>query len=156
MLTLEQIKDKKDFILSNSVIQETGCIEYKILNKDGYGHLQFWLNGIKHHLLAHRAWYMIKNNTILTTDQIILHTCDNPACINIEHLLLGNHNDNVQDKVRKNRQAKGELNGRSKLTKDKVLLIRSSDLSNSKLANEFNVDKKTIRLIKSNKIWKDC
>lgn len=97
-----------------------------------------------------------KNNTILTTDQIILHTCDNPACINIEHLILGNHNDNVQDKVRKNRQAKGELNGRSKLTKDKVLLIRSSNLPNSKLANEFNVDKKTIRLIKSNKTWKDC
>lgn len=118
------------------------CINYSILNKNGYGEMQSTLDGKKVHYLMHRVAYQVYYKDNLTLSDIICHTCDNPACINPKHLFKGTHNDNVQDKVNKGRQAKGETNGRyidgrsvqvkknqerahgRKLTKEQVLEIR--------------------------------
>lgn len=39
---------------------------------------------------------------------LVLHACDNPACVRIEHLRVGTHADNVRDRVLRGRGAKGE------------------------------------------------
>ena len=89
------------------------------LNKNNYVVLQyktFHENGDKYklHIRGHRLSYEYHNNVDLKSDDIICHICDNPSCINPKHLFRGDHNDNVQDKVEKNRQAKGKDNGRYK------------------------------------------
>lgn len=91
------------------------CILYpNNINGDGYVCFQNRVNKHKSHILAHRFVYEIFNNTKLTPIDIICHKCDNRNCINPKHLFCGTHADNVADKVRKGRQAKGITNGRYK------------------------------------------
>lgn len=90
------------------------CLNYPYLDQDGYGSIQYSLNRKHGHYRAHRLVYEIVNNRVLLSEELILHKCDNPACCNPKHLFVGTHNDNVQDKVNKNRQAKGKKNGRYK------------------------------------------
>jgi len=88
------------------------CIEYPILNSSGYSCFQQKVNKINRHYTLHRVAYQIFYNEDITNEDIICHKCDNPKCINPKHLFKGTHNDNVQDKVKKNRQAKGIESGR--------------------------------------------
>jgi DNA-binding transcriptional regulator YiaG len=49
-----------------------------------------------------RYIYSLKHGEILE-GKVIMHTCDNPSCINIKHLQLGTQQDNIQDMHNKNR-----------------------------------------------------
>lgn len=98
---------------------------------------------------------------------LVCHHCDNPACVNPYHLFLGTNKDNSDDKVRKNRQAKGkqlaeaqsknrprgEKIWNSKLTIDQVNQIRSIDMSQRKLAKMFGVSQPLISKIKRKEMW---
>ena len=85
---------------------------------------------------------------------VVRHTCDNKMCINPAHLILGTHGDNVADRVSRNRSAKGEQNGRAKLTWIEVDEIRNdANTPKMHLAQKYGVDPKTIRQIQQNKIW---
>ena len=87
---------------------------------------------------------------------VVRHTCDNKLCINPDHLVLGTHNDNVQDRVNRNRSAKGENNGRAKLTVEQVKEIRNDTiLTKIQLGRKYGVDPKTIFQILNFQIWKD-
>lgn len=57
----------------------------------------------------------------------VCHACDNPSCVNIEHLFLATYSDNIKDMLLKNRsnRARGEEHGLSKMTKEDVLKIRA-------------------------------
>ena len=79
------------------------------------------------------------------------HKCDNPVCIEVNHLFLGTIKDNADDRDRKGRTAKGSSNGQSKLTDDQVLAIKSSTKSQSKLATEFGLNQSQISRIRSGK-----
>ena len=101
------------------------CIDHaKVGDKDGY-------LGVTHKgrfTRAHRVAYCFARGIPIHYIQgyVIRHTCDNPRCINPEHLLLGTHQDNMDDKVARGRQAKlkGVVNGRAKLTEKDVEFIR--------------------------------
>lgn len=100
---------------ANSYLRDTeDCIEYPILNKDGYGEMQTYLLGKKKHYLMHRVSFQIFSGIDISSDNIICHKCDNPSCINPKHLVLGTNLENVKDRVIKNRSAKGKNNGRYK------------------------------------------
>ena len=114
----------------------------------GYG--GFWVNGRT--LGAHRVSYELYIGPI--GDKKVLHKCDNRCCVNPNHLFLGTSQDNSNDMVEKNRQARGESCGNSKLTKKDVEKIRQSDLSSRKLAEMFDISKTNILDIKNNKIWR--
>lgn len=100
-------------ILARSVRDpKTGCLEYQgYRKKDGYG----WVSRKGRQIGAHRFVYQEVHGEI-PKGMCVLHTCDNPCCVNIQHLWIGTHLDNIADKVRKGRQshiggASGDLNG---------------------------------------------
>ena len=81
----------------------TGCWNWTACkDKHGYGHISL---GGKHggHALAHRVSYEIHVGQI--PDGIgMLHSCDNPACVKPDHLILGTHTENMRDCVSRGRK----------------------------------------------------
>jgi len=128
------------------------CWEWQgFIDKDGYG--QFWLNGKI--ILAHRLAYELYYGAIPEGTQIN-HRCNNPKCCNPFQLYSGTQQDNMNDKVRVSRQAKGESHGMVKLTEKQVLEIRENkdNLSQRKLAKIFGIHQGQVWSIHNNKTWK--
>jgi hypothetical protein len=122
------------------------------VKKNGYGQIGY--NGTK--LYAHRLSWELNNGTI-PEDKLVLHKCDNPKCVNPDHLFIGTTQDNINDKIDKNRQAKGEINGMSKLTDINIIDIRKKyheGIKNRDLCKEYNVSHSTIHRIVFNRSWK--
>lgn len=116
-------------------------------DKDGYG--RFWWNG-KNVVASWFAYVSAKGHT----DLLILHTCDNPSCINPDHLLPGTALDNSRDMTSKNRQSKGVDHYNAKLSDLDRMKIKHLYLSEEKfqkrpilLAKMFDVHYSTIRRI---------
>jgi hypothetical protein len=85
---------------------------------------------------------------------VLRHTCDNRKCINPDHILKGTHRENVEDRVKRKRSARGTKHGRSKLNEAKVLdIYRRSDESATDLAREYGVSARSITLIWSGANW---
>jgi len=99
---------------------------------------------------ANRASYVMFNG-VLSQKEVVRHTCDNPLCVNPDHLLKGTHADNVNDKVMRNR-APSILN-QSQVLEIKELLIKN-DIPISEIAAIYGVKSNTIYDIKNNKTWK--
>lgn len=75
------------------------CLEWTgRRNSQGYGR---FYNGVKTEA-AHRVAWSWTYGTI-PSKRCVLHTCDNPSCVNLDHLCLGTYSDNTQDAVRKRR-----------------------------------------------------
>lgn len=86
--------------------------------------------------------------------------CDNPCCINPNHLFAGTRQDNIDDREQKGRNnpPKGEHNGRAKLTKSQIVEIRQKHQQGATLrglGREYGVNKTTIADIVSGKHWVD-
>ena len=131
----------------------TSCIispYYK--NKDGYANKSYKRKMYLHHRLV----YSQHNNIDLDDIKglVVMHLCDNPSCINIDHLRLGTHQDNMNDRNNKSRQAFGVDVGLSKLTEADVLAIRASSLMQKDLAEDYGVHRSTIYHIKRGLTWK--
>jgi hypothetical protein len=83
----------------------------------------------------------------------VCHHCDNPSCINPEHLFLGTNADNAADRNSKGRQTKGTSHPACKLTEAQVLEIRASAATQKSLASKYGVAQSQISKIKSRKLW---
>lgn len=110
-------------------------------------------------VLAHRYFYENKHGEI-PKGMFACHKCDNPSCVNPDHIFIGTHTDNMRDKAKKNRQPNGERSGVHKLTERQVIEIRkqakndwSSRIINP-LSVKYNMHKDTIRKIIQKKLWK--
>lgn len=91
-------------------------------DQSGYGH--FNMNGTP--VKAHRAAYDF-NKGAIPEGLIVRHMCDNPACVNPNHLELGTHKENTQDMMQRGRGRwpKGREHYRNKFTdEDRVLIAQ--------------------------------
>ena len=91
-------------------------------DKDGYGRVRF----AGKRVMAHRVAYILTRGLALDAiaGRVIRHKCDNPGCVNPEHLEEGTHQDNMDDKVARKRQVKGEACHSAVLTLEQVAYIR--------------------------------
>lgn len=120
---------------------------------DGYG--TFWFNPKT--IRAHRFSWILVNGDI-PDDMSVLHTCDNPPCVNPNHLFLGTNQDNINDKIAKSRHRIGENNSNAVLTDDKVRqikqLYKTGKYSQRALADLFGVSVTQVCHIMQRKKWK--
>lgn len=88
--------------------------------------------------------------------EVVMHTCDNPSCINPEHLKIGSHKSNSKDMVEKQRQATGEQCGNAKFKEWQIHKVRElkGTLSSRAVASLFKMSKTNVLDIWNNKIWK--
>jgi hypothetical protein len=105
---------------------------------------------------THRvAWFLEHGEW---PDEHVLHRCDNPGCVNIRHLFLGTHSDNMRDRAAKGRNADttGESNPAAKLTGEQVLEIRRLHAlghTQRSLADQFGISKTNAASIIHRRIW---
>jgi hypothetical protein len=78
----------------------TGCYEWTG-SLTNFGHGKFSLRNKVY--LAHRWIWMYVYQVCLGRWEFICHSCDNPACVNINHLYKGTAQTNMDDKVRRGR-----------------------------------------------------
>lgn len=119
----------------------------------GYGLL--FLTGNRT-VYAHRLSFEIHYGPI-PDGLVICHKCDNPPCVNPEHLFAGTPAENVSDCCAKKRGNHGSRNHFHKLTEADVSAIKSMIANGSerkKIAQLFNVTRANIDLIASGKTWK--
>jgi len=108
--------------------------------------------GGKHQRLS-RYVFKVKNGYI-DDKKFVMHSCDNPECINPDHLSLGTPKENTKDMITKKRKPVGEAVIGSKLTESQVLDIFNDIRGCTTIAKEYGVSKKTILNIRHGKTWK--
>ena len=88
---------------------------------------------------------------------VVRHLCNNPSCVNPDHLALGTAADNVKDRVLSGRSDRGESRHSSKLTEGDVKYIRKTFSGErgemTALSKKFGVSVTTISYVLSGKKW---
>lgn len=139
------------------VSKSDGCWNWTAhRNKSGYG---VFLKAKKKLILSHRFSYLIHRGEI-PDGMKVLHHCDNPACVNPDHLWLGTIRENNDDCQRKGRRrgAPGERNSHAKLTWCQVVEIRKlaeSCVLRMELATRFGICRAQVANIISGDQWKE-
>jgi len=138
-----------------------GCWEWQACrNVKGYGNF-----GYKRKVqLAHRVSYMLTYGEIPKGEDhngmCVCHSCDNPSCVNPNHLFLGTNQDNMDDRDKKGRCVNrvGEDHGNSKFIEVDITNIRAiykyTKATYRQLAKIYSVSHYAIRCIVTRKTWK--
>lgn len=133
---------------------DSGCWVWLGSLNTGYG--QFRTNEGRI-ILAHRFSFLLHNDTAID-GLVVMHKCDNPKCVNPEHLALGTQADNVLDMQLKGREKKrgspGEAHGMSKLNDESVRRIRAATGSIAAIAKEHGVSRAVIYDVRERRTWK--
>lgn len=123
-------------------------------NKKGYGHFNFARGGA---MTAHRFAYLDTFGEFDRSLQVC-HKCDNPPCVNPNHLFLGTNSDNQIDSSKKGRHCRprGEKSTTAKLTWEDVEEIRHHwkyQKSQKAIGKQFGVSQSSIWRILHNLTW---
>lgn len=146
-ITTEQLEQ---YLLDRSVVDNTtGCWNWiRSKDKDGYG----WTARSTGTCKAHRLSFSTFIDDLLPGMQI-LHSCDNPSCINPEHLRQGTLMDNMLDAIKRGRHGK-----RAKFNATEVNKIRAEfadgKATQAELAKRYEVNPSTISNICTRDTWR--
>lgn len=131
----------------------------------GYGYIQTGTNRAPNCCFAHRVSWELHHGEI-PVGLFVLHKCDNPACVNPDHLFLGDQTANMRDMSAKGRSGqilhpeivvRGEDHPCSKLTDDSVRSIRAmikSGVPVRQVARIIGVNRRTITFVRDGKTWR--
>jgi hypothetical protein len=148
------IKVLKENVKKN---EKTGCFEWNMgLNHNGYGSVNY--RGKTK--LAHRVNWILNKGEI-PKGMHVLHKCDNPRCICLDHLFLGSHADNMHDMAKKQRHGKNNHKGqnhyRTKFTDEQIYDIRKKYKEGIKpyeIAKLYNSSYYSIYFVVTRRSWK--
>lgn len=135
-------------------IEIDSCWPWKgYFNDRGYGMLK--IDG--KNVYAHRLSWALLKGPIKECDgyhgTCVCHKCDNPSCVNPDHLFLGTHSENMGDKAAKGRAKKGSGHPSAKLTEYDVMMIRGKPYIRG-LARKYSVSRELICQIRKGESWK--
>lgn len=154
-------------ILYKSTLQEDGCLIYTgAKNKAGYGYIKFR----QRTYLVHRYIGLTRvgieytfGNKKYPSDQVVIHICNNPSCVNPNHLKVTTQAENIQQAFREERKSAsiismpGEKNPNVVLTEDMVRKIRNAyaagGVTHRQLAFLVGVNRTAITKIINKQIW---
>ena len=149
---MKGIIDRFNFGILN---KDDGCWNVKPTARGGYGKIGIFGRTS----LYHRVSFELHKGPI-PDGMMVCHKCDNPSCVNPDHLFLGTAQDNMDDKIKKGRHkgAKtGILNHLAKLVDWQVSEIRAhiqdGKLKQHEIASLYGVSQTTINNIKTGKRW---
>lgn len=153
----ERFWSKVDKVSSRVKYKGTRCWVWTACKHErGYG--LFRIKSKKEY--AHRISYEMAYGPI-TDSLYVCHHCDNPPCVNSEHLFLGTQKDNMKDASNKKRvigskcsMNKGSENNQAKLTETQVVSIIKDTRIHRKIAKDYKVNRSTISFIKRGDTWK--
>lgn len=102
--------------------------------------------------------FQIHNPDKDITDLDVCHSCDNPSCVNIDHLFAATHLENIQDCISKNRHMKGSMQTNSTLTESVVIDIlnnieNGNITSIQQISNKYLIMESVIYRILNEKTW---
>jgi len=106
--------------------------------KNGYGYGIFLLPEEKQ-IRAHRYAYEFFTGKKIPQGMIIMHTCDNPPCVNPAHLRVATKGENNADTAHKNRHNYGIDHWNGKLTQKDIADVRSSKETKASLSRKYGV-----------------
>lgn len=127
-------------------------------DKDGYGRIPVSDHSRVHYLRATHVAYELHTGAPVPDSMLIMHTCDNPPCVNPNHLRLGTVLENNRDRAEKDRSCQGERHTQTQLTEELVREIRrmyaTGAYSQQKIANQFGISQATVGRIVRRIWWK--
>ncbi len=136
-----------------SVEVPSGCREWTgVKSKAGYGLAQ-WKDASSPS--AHRIAWEVERGAIPEGMQV-LHRCDNPSCVLVDHLFLGTVRDNMVDMASKGRQRgpRGVDHWKAKLDAEAVLAIRADPRSLRQTAAAYGIDYTVVSKIRRGTMWR--
>lgn len=135
------------------------CCHIWTAARDPRGYGRFRINGRKGDTyFSHRlAWEWAHKQS--ADGLVVRHRCDNPPCVNPDHLEIGAHADNVRDRMDRGRSVyvRGDDNGKSKLTEKEVREIKKlleTDMMTIDIAERYGRHPCTICDIKKGRTWR--
>lgn len=117
--------------------------------RHGYGNahsLNHW------HVAAHRLYYAYFVGDI-PTGMCVCHKCDTRPCVNPDHLFLGSHQENAEDKCRKGRAGTRVGKRGPSLTAENAVAIYKAGGTHAAIATKYGVGKSTVGMIKAGRNW---
>lgn len=151
----ENHKDQRTYNTFRKYVRvlDNGCHEWTAsLNIGGYGQLS--VN--RRRVTAHRWAYEYHNNVKVPDGVFCCHKCDNPKCVNPEHIFLGTPKENTNDMIAKGRKPLGAKIRSAKLNDLSVTVIMEAlalGHGQSAIAKYFRVSISLISLVKLGKTW---
>ena len=135
-----------------------GCWEWTgSVDRDGYGQIVSGspTSGTFRQHRAHRLSWQLVHGPI-SSDEWVLHLCDNPCCVRPDHLILGDHVENVKHMHERGRTTAGSKNPRSKLTEEIVTRMRiavAGGVSYTSLTERYGVSSPAVGMAVRGETW---
>jgi len=146
-------------LLEKVDIKPGQCWEWKgMLNPGGYGVMSIAKE--KRNVLVHRYFYSFVLGIEIPEGKQVCHKCDNPKCVNPDHLYIGDAYTNVHDMMDRGRARKalGNKVNTSKLSEDEVRearrLFDQAGWKISEIADLFGLSRNAMAAVVKRKVWK--